>query len=104
MIEATAALRNTNPCGIIRSAPATLVPDHALAPQIKVPVLIVFGENDQLVTSRQGQEEEEGVFSGSPDKKTVFIRDAGHFVMFSRTAEVFDATLTEWLRSRFETP
>src|SRR5438552_12275950 len=104
VIEATAALRDTNPCGIVRSAPATLVPDHALAPQIKVPVLIVFGENDQLVTSRQGQEEEEGVFSGSPDKKTVFIRDAGHSVMFSRTAEVFDATLTEWLRSRFETP
>ena len=104
VIEATDTLRNTNPCGIIRSAPATLVDDHALASQIKVPVLIVFGENDTLITSRQGQKEEEGVFSGSPDKKTVFIRDAGHFVMFSRTAEVFDATLTEWLRSRFETP
>ena len=103
VIEATAALRNTNPCGIIRSAPATLVDDHALAWQIKVPVLIVFGENDQLVTSRQGQEEEEGVFSGSPDKSTVFISEAGHFVMFSRTAPLFYKALSEWLSSRFET-
>jgi pimeloyl-ACP methyl ester carboxylesterase len=103
VIEATDALRNTNPCGIIRSAPATLTDDDALASQIKVPVLIVFGENDELATSRQGQKEEEGDFSGSPDKSTVFISKAGHFVMFSRTASVFDETVSGWLSSRFET-
>ena len=113
VIEAADALREPNPCGIIRSAPnSVLVDDRAHASQIEVPVLIVFGNNDTLVTSRQGQEEEQGDFSGSKDKTTVFISEAGHFVMFSRTAPFdstgtaphFDSTMSAWLSSRFETP
>ena len=75
-------------------------------------MLIVFGNNDTLVTSRQGQVEEQRDFSGSKDKTTVFISEAGHFVMFSRTAPFdstgtvphFDSTMSAWLSSRFETP
>jgi pimeloyl-ACP methyl ester carboxylesterase len=105
VIEATAALREPNPCGIIRSAPnSVLVDDRIHASEIKVPVLIVFGNNDTLVTSRQGQEEEAGDFTGSSDKTTVFIPEAGHFVMFARTAPVFDSTVSAWLSSRFEAP
>ena len=105
VIEAAAALRNANPCGVIRSAPpGILVDDRAHASQIKVPILIVFGNNDTLVWTRQGEEEEESNFSGSSDKSTVFIPEAGHFVMFARTAPLFDSTISAWLSSRFETP
>src|SRR5436190_3311053 len=105
VIEAAAAQRNPNPCGVIRSnPPAILIDNRAHASEIEVPLLIVFGNNDALVWTRQGEEEEERNFSGSPDKSTVFISEAGHFPMFSRTAEKFDSTMSAWLRSRFSKP
>jgi pimeloyl-ACP methyl ester carboxylesterase len=105
VIEAADALREPNPCGIIRSAPnSVLVDDRIHASEIEVPVLIVFGNNDTLATSRQGQEEQAGDFTGSSDKTTVFIAKAGHFVMFAKTARVFYSTMSAWLSSRLETP
>jgi len=104
VIEAADAQRNPNPCGVIRSnPPAILVSNRAHVSQIEVPVLIVFGNNDTLVWTRQGEEEEERNFSGSPDKSTVFIPEAGHFPMLGRTAPRFDATMSAWLSSRFPT-
>jgi pimeloyl-ACP methyl ester carboxylesterase len=105
VIEAADAQRNPNPCGIIRSTPpSVIVDDHLYASEIEVPVLIVFGDDDTLVWSRQGEEEQEGNFTGSSDKSTVFIPEAGHFVMFARTAPVFDAVISRWLGSRFAMP
>jgi pimeloyl-ACP methyl ester carboxylesterase len=102
VIEAADALREPNPCGVVRSnPPSILVDNRAHDSEIKVPVLIVFGNNDELVWTRQGEKEEEGNFSGSPDKSTAFIPEAGHFVMFARTAERFDSTMSAWLGSRF---
>jgi pimeloyl-ACP methyl ester carboxylesterase len=104
VIEAADAQRNPNPCGVIRSnPPAILINNRAHVWQIEVPVLIVFGNNDTLVWTRQGEEEEERNFGGSPDKSTVFIPEAGHFPMFARTAQLFDATMSAWLSSRFPT-
>ena len=105
VIEAADALREPNPCGVVRSnPPSILVDNRAYDSEIKVPVLIVFGNNDELVWTRQGEEEEERNFSGSPDKSTVFIPEAGHFVMFARTApRWFDPTMSAWLSSRFPT-
>jgi pimeloyl-ACP methyl ester carboxylesterase len=105
VIEAADAQRNPNPCGVIRTnPPAILVDNRAYDAQIEVPVLIVFGNNDTLVWTRQGEEEEERNFTGSPDKSTAFIPKAGHFPMFARTAERFDSTMSAWLSSRFPTP
>ena len=102
VIEAADAVREPNPCGVIRSTPpGILVDDRAHASQINVPVLIVFGNNDTLVWTRQGEEEEERNFSGSSDKSTVFIPETGHFLMFARTAPVFDSVMSAWLGSRF---
>jgi len=105
VIEAADAQRNPNPCGVIRTnPPAVLVNNRGHVAQIKVPVLIVFGNNDTLVWTRQGEEEEERNFSGSPDKSTAFIPEAGHFPMLSRTAPLsFDPTMSTWLSSRFPT-
>jgi pimeloyl-ACP methyl ester carboxylesterase len=104
VINATNALRNANPCGIIRSQPQATAIDRAHLSQIKVPVLIVFGENETLVWTRQGEEEQQGNFTGSPDKQTVFIPEARHFPMFERTAPKFDAVMSNWLASRFPSP
>jgi pimeloyl-ACP methyl ester carboxylesterase len=103
VIEAVDALRSPNPCGLIRSAPASVPIDKASLAQITVPVRIVFGSND-VVYERQGEEEQQGDFSGSRDKSTVFIREAGHLVMFARSARTFDKTMSAWLGSRFPMP
>jgi pimeloyl-ACP methyl ester carboxylesterase len=102
VIEAADALREPNPCGVIRSQPpAILVDNRAYDSEIEVPVLIVFGNNDTLVWTRQGEEEEERNFSRSPDRSTVFIPESGHFVMFAKTAWLFDSTISIWLSSTF---
>jgi pimeloyl-ACP methyl ester carboxylesterase len=104
VINATNALRNANPCGIFRSQPQATTVDRAHLSQIKVPVLIVFGDDETLVWTRQGEKEQEGDFTGSPDKQTVFIPEAGHFPMFERTAPKFDAVMSGWISSRFPSP
>jgi pimeloyl-ACP methyl ester carboxylesterase len=104
VIDATNALRNANPCGIIRSVPEGTFIDRALLALIKVPVLIVFGDNERLVWTRPGEEEQEGDFSGSADKHTVFIPEAAHFPMFELTATKFDSEMSGWLSSRFPAP
>src|SRR6266480_3283275 len=57
VINATNALRNEIPCGIIRSTPQGTAIDRARLSQIELPVLIVFGDNESHVWTRQGEEE-----------------------------------------------
>ena len=99
VIDTTDALRNPNPCGNIRSQPTAVFVDTARVSQITVPVLIVFGNNDDTVVwTRQGEEQQQGDFSGSQDKTTVFIPNAAHFPMFERTAPDFRAVVASWLQ------
>jgi pimeloyl-ACP methyl ester carboxylesterase len=100
VVDATDALRNTNPCGLIRSTPQAMPGDKALDSRITVPVLVVFGNNDTLVWDRAGQEQQKDNY-GSSDKTTAFIPNAGHFVMFEKTAPVLRSTVSDWLESRF---
>ena len=114
VIDATEALRNPNPCGIIRWASPSVVynnpttvafglgiysgpPPETPLSQIKIPVLFVYGAEDKQVITRQGQEAQQANFSGSKDKTTVFIPDAGHFPMFERSAPRFRHAIAEWL-------
>jgi pimeloyl-ACP methyl ester carboxylesterase len=101
VLDATTALREVNPCGIIRSTPQGVFLDRANVSRIRVPVLIVFGDKETLVWTRQGEEEQQGDFTGSNDKSTVFIPDARHFPMFERTVPQFYAVMSQWLSARF---
>src|SRR3954453_2679204 len=100
VIDATDALRNANPCGIIRSTPPAVPIDKALDAQIKVPVLVAFGDKDTLVWTREGQKQQQNNY-GSKDKSTAFIPNAGHFIMFEKTAKQFRSAVSNWLNSRF---
>ena len=91
VIDATNALRNANPCGIIRSVPQGTAVDRAHLSQIKVPVLIVFGDRETLVWTRQGEEEQEGDFSASSDRHTVFVPEAGHFPQLDQPRRFVEA-------------
>ena len=97
VLDAASRLRNRNPCGMIRSAPMAVWIDRARASEIKVPVLIVFGGRDTLVWSRQGERQQQQDFTGSSDRTTIFVPNAGHFPMLERTAPQFRQALSSWL-------
>jgi pimeloyl-ACP methyl ester carboxylesterase len=98
VIAATAALRNPNPCGIMRSTPIAVEVDTAKTRSITVPLLDIYGAEDTLVWSHDGQAQQQDNF-GSKDKTTVFVPDAGHFPMFERSAPQFRAAISRWLSS-----
>ena len=100
VIAATAALRNPNPCGIMRSVPIAVQFDPAKTQAITVPLLDIYGADDTLVWSRDGEAQQQDNF-GSKDKTTVFVRKAGHFPMFERSAPRFRTAISTWLNSRF---
>jgi pimeloyl-ACP methyl ester carboxylesterase len=100
VIAATSALRNANPCGIMRSGPIAVQLDPAETQSITVPLLDIYGAEDTLVWSRDGEAQQQDNF-GSKDKTTVFVPSAGHFPMFERTAPQFRAAISAWLKSRF---
>jgi pimeloyl-ACP methyl ester carboxylesterase len=118
VINATAALREANPCGLNRGTVPTVaisnpsgllsfLPGGAPPPtaagqlsQITVPVLIVFGDQDTLVWTRQGEEQQESNYTGSKDTSTEFIPKAGHFLMFDRSVPLFRDVISSWLTTR----
>jgi pimeloyl-ACP methyl ester carboxylesterase len=85
---------------MIRSTPNAVPIDKARASEITVPVLIMFGDEDQLVWTRDGEEQQAANFTGSRDVTTAFIPDAGHFPMLERTAPEFRNVIASWLASR----
>src|SRR5437764_8521227 len=97
VLAAALRRRNRNPCGMIRSAPDGVFVDKVRASEITVPVLIVFGAQDTLVWSRDGERQQQDNFPRSRDKTTVFIPRAGHFPMLERTAPKFRRVLGGWL-------
>ena len=62
-------------------------------------MLIVFGDDDTLIWTRQGQEQQQDNFTGTSDKKTAFVPNAGHFPMLEKTAPEFRNVIAGWLVS-----
>jgi pimeloyl-ACP methyl ester carboxylesterase len=100
VIDATAALRNANPCGIMRSVPIAVQFDPVKTQSVTVPLLDIYGAEDTLVWSHDGEAQQQDNF-GSKDKTTAFIPSAGHFPMFELSVPKFRAAISAWLNSRF---
>jgi len=100
VVAATAAQRNPNPCGIMRSVAIAAQFDPVKTRSVTAPLLDVYGAQDTLVWSHAGEAQQQDNF-GSSDKTTVFIPDAGHFPMFERSAPQFRNAISSWLDSRF---
>ena len=98
VVDAATRLRSRNPCGIIRSTPTSVWFNMARASEISVPVLVMFGADDTLVWSRDGERRQQDDYPRSRDRTTVFVPRAGHFPMFARTAPRFRRVLARWLK------
>jgi pimeloyl-ACP methyl ester carboxylesterase len=99
VIDATLAQRERNPCGYLSSVLTVLTVDQARLPEVQAPVLLIYGEEDPVLT-RQGQDEQQSHFSGSSDKTTVHLANTGHFPMLERTVPVLRKVVSEWLCHR----
>jgi hypothetical protein len=97
VLDAAGGLRNRNPCGLIRSTPTGVWVDTIRASEITVPVLVVFGAEDTLVWSRDGERGQQADYPRSHDRTTVFVPRAGHFPMLERSAPQFRNALASWL-------
>jgi pimeloyl-ACP methyl ester carboxylesterase len=97
VLDAATRLRSRNPCGLIRSLPSGVYVDMVRGREIEVPVLVVFGAEDTLVWSREGERQQQDDFPRSHDRSTVFVPRAGHFPMLERTAPTFRRALGAWL-------
>lgn len=97
VIDAAVRLRSRNPCGVIRSTPTGVWADVLHASEITVPVLVVFGAEDTLVWTRDGERKQQDDYPRSRDRTTVFVPRAGHFPMLERTAPTFRRILGAWL-------
>jgi hypothetical protein len=103
VVAATDALRNANPCGIMRSVPIAVQFDPAKTASVTVPLLDIYGADDTLIWSHDGEAQQQDNF-GSEDKTTVFIPDAEHYPMLELTAPQFRAAIASWLTTRFSDP
>jgi pimeloyl-ACP methyl ester carboxylesterase len=100
VVASTDALRNANPCGIIRSVPIAVQFDPAETQSVTVPLLDIYGADDTLIWSHDGEAQQQNNF-GSNDKTTIFIPNADHFPMFELSAPSFRTAISAWLNSRF---
>jgi pimeloyl-ACP methyl ester carboxylesterase len=66
---------------------------------IRVPVLIVFGENDFTFDMAKAREEIR-YFPGSTDVRVELFPATGHFIRWHRTNAKVDALVLAWLRAR----
>lgn len=102
VIEAATAMRNRGPCGEPLSAIPTIVFDdlQLLLREITVPVLLVYGRQDEFFLQPLAGSFQASLYGGSGDVSTVFIDDAGQALALERSAPEFRAALSSWLDDR----
>jgi len=93
------AREERDPCGELDSGAQAVPSNIARLSTVKVPVLLVYGQDDQVIplASRVLQR---SLYSGSRDVTLLEIPNAGHGVMWSRTAPIFRRDVSRWLRAR----
>jgi pimeloyl-ACP methyl ester carboxylesterase len=88
-------LHERDPCGIYGSM-LQIERNSEFAPEVTVPVLLVYGTSDALF-ARSDAESEAADFTGTPDLSVRFVEGAGHFIALEREAPAFRALVARWL-------
>lgn len=98
-MNATARLRNRNPCGDLRTFLRGARTDLCNVDEIDVPVLVVTGRDDALFPPPGGPEQV-GLYTGTDDVSLSTIPNASHAITLERSAPDFRAAVRQWLEAR----
>ena len=85
-----------DPCGLQTSGPTRAVADVTGLPDIKVPVLVAFGERDELI-GWLGARVLYDRLSGSRDRKLMLFPGAGHSFFLERRRARWTKQIAGWL-------
>jgi pimeloyl-ACP methyl ester carboxylesterase len=99
VLAAAHRMEERDPCGYFGSLPGTILTDRARAGDIRVPVLLLFGQHDLLFPPSQAAQEA-GLFADSHDVTLVEVPDTGHLIPLERTAPASRAKVSAWLAAR----
>jgi pimeloyl-ACP methyl ester carboxylesterase len=101
VVAAATAVRPKDPCGRVGSAPQNIVTDTALLATVDIPVLLVYGEDDEIFDSGPlGTPLQKSRYTGSDDVADVFLPDTGHALTLERTAPQMRGIVSDWLGER----
>ena len=96
VIAAYVARHEPDACdGSVAYAP---VIDALMLSRVRVPVILFFGLNDALWPPGTGARQR-AFFTGSSDVSLLELSDTGHMIMLGRTAPIFRARVSDWLRA-----
>lgn len=89
--------RNRDACGDLLSGSQGLLGTHVVSPLIRVPVLLLTGEEDALFPPPGGAVQTQTAYPGASRLSVVELPDTGHAMTFGRTHETFRQILAQWL-------
>ncbi|GAA4444462.1 alpha/beta hydrolase [Phytohabitans houttuyneae] len=92
--DAVVPLQNPHPCGDMTSITAGIYTDLRRLGEIRVPVLVVYGERDARI---QNGELQRSLYKGSPDADLVTVPAAGHYMGLERNARTVHDAMASWL-------
>jgi pimeloyl-ACP methyl ester carboxylesterase len=99
VVAAQDALRHRDPCGDVNSNVPNIAADNAHVGEIKVPVLLLYGLNDPVMTS-DGQHQQSQMYTGSGDVRTAYFDRTAHGMVLERSAPQIRGTVSRWLGER----
>ncbi|MDQ3935559.1 MAG: alpha/beta hydrolase [Actinomycetota bacterium] len=99
VIERAKALRNRDPCGDANSNVPTVSVNRQNIDEIKVPILLVFGDKDAGFSDpKAAAEGQKAAYTGSPEVTVEMVPNAGHAITLERAAPKARAVAHTWLR------
>jgi len=96
LVDATSELRNLNPCGDTGTFMAGAQTNVRFIGQIKVPVLVIIGEEDALFPPPAGPTQA-ALFTGTQDVTLRTLSPSSHAVTVEQTAPQFSRQISRWL-------
>lgn len=93
-------MRNRDPCGDIASFTPAVALNNVRVPEIKTPVLLLYGTADAIYEQPGAGEEQRKLFSASADATLRFVPGAGHALTLERQAPEVRRVVGDWLRRR----
>lgn len=94
--DAATRIRTRNPCGDLASTVTALALNRARIVEIDVPVLLVYGDRDEVFPPEAGGQHKDR-FTGTNDVTLVSLKDTGHFFTLERTAGALVVSTSAWL-------